>query len=197
MHEDQLDVDVDVVRRLIGDQFPQWSRLAVQALPTAATVNAIFRVGDSLAARFPLRVGEPETVRTWLQQEARASLEFARSHLSPRLSRWGSESRDMATRCPGAFRPGCRDGMLLPGTHQARAHSRRISPACSFPFGPRTRSGRRFTGAGRGGHLSDHDDWMNLCFTKSHGLVDVGRLRSMWEGAAMPARRRRQRHVPR
>lgn len=55
MHEDQLFVGEDAVRQLIREQFPQWAELGVRPVPTAATVNAIFRVGDDLAARFPYR----------------------------------------------------------------------------------------------------------------------------------------------
>lgn len=40
--------------------------------------------------------------------------------------------------------------------------------------------GRKFSGGGRGGSLSDHDDWMKVCFIKSKGLLDVERLRRMW-----------------
>ncbi|WP_352978160.1 phosphotransferase [Mesorhizobium sp. M1378] len=40
--------------------------------------------------------------------------------------------------------------------------------------------GRRFDGQGRGGHLSDHDDWMSVCFENSEGLLDVARLRNLW-----------------
>lgn len=40
--------------------------------------------------------------------------------------------------------------------------------------------GRTFQGHGRGGHLSDHDEWMEICFGKSAGLLDVARLQNMW-----------------
>lgn len=40
--------------------------------------------------------------------------------------------------------------------------------------------GRTFSGPGRGGKLTDHDDWMEVCFTKSENLLDVIRLRRMW-----------------
>jgi len=46
MHDDQLHVDEDIARRLIHEQFPQWADLAVRLVPTAATVNAIFRLGS-------------------------------------------------------------------------------------------------------------------------------------------------------
>lgn len=40
--------------------------------------------------------------------------------------------------------------------------------------------GRRFTGSGRGGHLPDHDAWVETCLRRSEGLLDVRRLRAMW-----------------
>ena len=40
--------------------------------------------------------------------------------------------------------------------------------------------GRRFAGTGRGGDLADHDDWMQTCFRRSEGLLDVARLRAIW-----------------
>jgi aminoglycoside phosphotransferase (APT) family kinase protein len=40
--------------------------------------------------------------------------------------------------------------------------------------------GRRFDGQGSGGNLPDHDDWMDVCFRNSEGLLDVTRLRRMW-----------------
>jgi len=42
--------------------------------------------------------------------------------------------------------------------------------------------GRHFTGAGRGGRLADHDEWMTTCFRESNGLLDVAPLRALWEG---------------
>ena len=40
---------------------------------------------------------------------------------------------------------------------------------------------------GRGGHLRDHDEWMETCFRESTGLLDVAWLRAMWaELRALP-----------
>jgi hypothetical protein len=55
MHAGQLTVSPGMVRELVNDQFPGWRHLAVTALASPGTVNAIFRIGDQLAARFPLR----------------------------------------------------------------------------------------------------------------------------------------------
>jgi len=40
--------------------------------------------------------------------------------------------------------------------------------------------GRRFQGENRGGHLSEHDDWMEVCFRESEQILDVPRLRVLW-----------------
>jgi len=48
--------------------------------------------------------------------------------------------------------------------------------------------GRRFAGSGRGGDLTDHDAWLEVCFTNSEGVLDVTRLRRMWaELRTLPA----------
>ena len=75
MHPDQLTVSLAAVRSLVDDQFPAWTHLPVSAVRAGGTVNAIFRIGDRLAARFPLRPGEA----TWerLRAEADAARELA------------------------------------------------------------------------------------------------------------------------
>ena len=41
--------------------------------------------------------------------------------------------------------------------------------------------GRTFSGGGRGGDLKSHDAWMETCFGQSDQLLDVPRLRRLWE----------------
>src|SRR5690348_15673449 len=77
MHEDQLHVDVDIARRLISEQFPQWRNEPISELATAGTVNAIYRIGDEAAARFPLRPDDAGTGPGLLRAEATALAEFA------------------------------------------------------------------------------------------------------------------------
>jgi aminoglycoside phosphotransferase (APT) family kinase protein len=40
--------------------------------------------------------------------------------------------------------------------------------------------GRTFRGQGRGGDLPAHDEWMETCFQRSEGLLDVPKLRRLW-----------------
>jgi aminoglycoside phosphotransferase (APT) family kinase protein len=69
MHEDELDIDVELVRELLDAQFPHWSDLSVDAVHSTGTVNAIYRLGDDLCIRLP-RVegwaGDLEKELQWL-----------------------------------------------------------------------------------------------------------------------------------
>ena len=62
---------------LIADQFPEWRDLPVRALASQGTVNAIFRIGEELAARFPLQPEDPEETRHSLENEAEAARELS------------------------------------------------------------------------------------------------------------------------
>lgn len=53
MHEDEVDIDGDLVRRLLTGQYPQWADLPIERVASTGTVNAIFRLGDDLAIRLP------------------------------------------------------------------------------------------------------------------------------------------------
>jgi aminoglycoside phosphotransferase (APT) family kinase protein len=69
MHDGEVDIDVDLVRRLLFTQFPQGAELPLQAVPSAGTVNAIYRLGDDMCVRLP-RVhrwaGDLENELRWL-----------------------------------------------------------------------------------------------------------------------------------
>ncbi|MGH2760075.1 MAG: aminoglycoside phosphotransferase family protein [Actinomycetota bacterium] len=55
MHDDQVDIDVELVQRLIEKQFPQWADLPLEYFDSGGTVNAIYRLGDDMYVRLPLR----------------------------------------------------------------------------------------------------------------------------------------------
>jgi aminoglycoside phosphotransferase (APT) family kinase protein len=54
MHEDQVDVEADIVRRLLADQRPDLAGRPITPVRSTGTVNALFRIGDDLVARMPL-----------------------------------------------------------------------------------------------------------------------------------------------
>ena len=60
MHSDELEIDRELVRRLLAEQFPEWSDLPLSAVEPAGTVNAIFRLGPRLSVRLARRHGPTE-----------------------------------------------------------------------------------------------------------------------------------------
>lgn len=180
MHADQLTITPDMVRDLVRDQFPAWRDVRVREVASQGTVNAIFRIGDDLAARFPLKPDDVEATRRSMEREAQAASELAGRTRFP-------------TPEPVAIgEPGC--GYPLPWSVQTWIPGDIATPtdlADSIPFahdlaefirGVRAidTRGRRFGGDGRGGDLKPHDPWIETCLEKCEGFLDVPRLRQMW-----------------
>lgn len=53
MHAGEVDIDAELVARLVGAQYPQLTDLPIRAAPSTGTVNAIYRIGEHLYARLP------------------------------------------------------------------------------------------------------------------------------------------------
>ncbi len=53
MHEDEADIDVSLVGRLIAWRFPQWAGLPLRRLASSGTENAMFRLGADKVVRLP------------------------------------------------------------------------------------------------------------------------------------------------
>ncbi|MEU5525254.1 aminoglycoside phosphotransferase family protein [Streptomyces sp. NPDC047860] len=73
MHSGMHPIDVDLVRRLIAGQFPQWAGLVIKRIPSDGTVNAMYRLGDDMVVRLPLVQGGANDVsmeQTWLPRLA-------------------------------------------------------------------------------------------------------------------------------
>ncbi|MCX5392316.1 aminoglycoside phosphotransferase family protein [Streptomyces sp. NBC_00094] len=53
MQPDELDIDTELVERLVAGRFPEWAGLPVRTVDSAGTDNAMFRLGDDLVVRLP------------------------------------------------------------------------------------------------------------------------------------------------
>lgn len=181
MHSDQLTVTVATVRELVDEQFPEWRGLPVRAIASQGTVNAIFRVGDDFAARFPLQGSDAESTLRSLEREANAAGEL--------LGRTRFATPEpVALGAPGA-------GYPLPWSVQtwlSGVVATDDDPAESVSFAHDLAEfvqsvraidtrGRSFRGRGRGGDLTSHDAWVETCLRESEQILDVPRLRHMWE----------------
>ncbi|GLH99655.1 aminoglycoside phosphotransferase family protein [Phytohabitans aurantiacus] len=180
MHADQLTVSLETVRGLVHDQFPRWRGLAIRGVASEGTVNAIFRLGDGLAARLPLQPGEVEATRRWLRAEAEAAGELAGRTRFPTpepvaLGEPGSGYPlpwSVQTWVPGT--PATADD---PAESTAFAHD--LAEFIADVRAIDTR-GRTFRGGGRGGELRSHEAWVETCLRNSEGLLDVDTLRRLW-----------------
>ena len=180
MHDDQLTVTIETVRGLVDDQFPDWRELPLRALASQGTVNAIFRIGDELTARFPLQSADVEETRRGLEREAEAARELAgRTRFrTPEPVAIGEPGRDYPL--PWSVQSWIPGDVATPDDPaDSTAYA---SDLAEFIRGARAvdTRGRTFNGSGRGGDLKRHDAWMETCFAKSESLLDVPRLRRMW-----------------
>ncbi len=181
MHEGQHTISVGQVAALVGQQFPDWRGLPVRAVASSGTVNALFRIGDGLVARFPLLGEDASAVRRQLLREAERMQELASSTRVP-------VPRPVALGEAG-------HGYPLPWSVQTwltGVDAFADDPSDSTPFARDLATlilelrdadtrGRNFDGSGRGGLLPAHDAWVESCFQASGELVDVPALRRLWE----------------
>jgi aminoglycoside phosphotransferase (APT) family kinase protein len=180
MHSDEVRVTSDVAERLIADQFPHWSDLPVRPVIADGTVHAIYRIGDGLAARFPLRPEDAGVLRQQLMDEASALREFADCCPVP-------TPEPIALGEPG-------DGFPMPWSVQSWVPGTVASdadPSGSIDFARDLATvilalrdvdtrGRRFSGSNRGGNLQDHDHWVQTCLRESATMLELAPLRRMW-----------------
>ncbi|MDX3456113.1 aminoglycoside phosphotransferase family protein [Streptomyces sp. ME02-8801-2C] len=185
MHADQVDVNPETVAALVREQFPQWSGREIRHVQSSTgTVNAIFRIGEDLSARFPLRRADAAETRAVLEREARASAELVRISPFPTPEPVALGEAGAGYPMPWSVQT------WLPGTVASEA-----DPSGSDAFAQdlanfiaalrkADTAGRHFGGGGRGGVLTHHDAWMEECFEKSEALLDVPldvpRLRRLW-----------------
>jgi aminoglycoside phosphotransferase (APT) family kinase protein len=177
MHEDEVDTDVSLVRRLLAAQFPQWADLPVEHFDSAGTVNAVYRLGSSMSVRLPRTEDGVEDIRLeqrWLP------------HLAPHLPAavpvvLGAGVPDESYPWPWSVYDWI-DGVnpmqgAVAAPEQLAAELaefitalRRISPA----GGPST---------GRGLPLATQDTGTRAAIAALHGMIDTEAATAAWEAA--------------
>ncbi|MFE6307333.1 aminoglycoside phosphotransferase family protein [Nocardiopsis sp. NPDC057823] len=182
MHSDQIVLTPQTAARLIEDQFPHWAGLPLVPVLPGGTVNAVFLLGDDLVARFPLQPADPQAALLVLEGEAAAARELAGR------TRFATPE-PVAIGAPGEGYPMPWSVQTrLPGTPADRVDAGSGTDfaldLAEFVRGVRAidTRGRVFRGQGRGGRIADHDAWVRTCLERSEGLLDVPRLRRLWEG---------------
>jgi aminoglycoside phosphotransferase (APT) family kinase protein len=178
MHADEVDIDDDVARALIVEQFPQWADLLLERMPSTGTDNAIYRLGRDLGVRMPRihwAVHQIEREHEWL------------ARLAPHLP--CSVPRPLARGAPGCGYPypwlvyrwlDGDDALVAEITDWCRlAHEittfvsalQRFDPT-GGPPAPR-----------RGGPLAPHDETTRRAIHELHHVIDVDRAMAVWDAA--------------
>jgi aminoglycoside phosphotransferase (APT) family kinase protein len=69
LHPDEIPIDTELVRRLVGRALPAYAEARVRRLASSGSTNALFRLGDELLVRLPRQPGGSQTIAkeaTWL-----------------------------------------------------------------------------------------------------------------------------------
>jgi aminoglycoside phosphotransferase (APT) family kinase protein len=180
MHSDQVDITVDDVARIVAEQVPEWRSLSLRVVPSHGTVNALFRLGDEIVLRFPLKPSRSGEFRAGLVAEQ----EHAR-RIAPHVPLLVPEP--LAIGEPSDIYPGPWTAYRwIPGetaSHRtvddfdalARDLAEFVRALHAIDTG-----GRQWSGSGRGGPLRPYDDDVRRALAASTHLVDTGRLERLW-----------------
>lgn len=182
MHDDELDIDEALVRRLLEEQFPQWAALPLQRLQSGGTDNAIYRLGQDMSVRLPRiswAVEQVDKEQEWLPK------------LAPKLPL--SIPVPLARGMPGAGYPwhwsiyrwiegenSTLDRMADPAQvardlAQFITALQRIDPTGGPPPGSHNSE--------RGVPLALRDSEVQAALAQLHGLIDTGAVAAAWETA--------------
>ncbi len=182
MHADELDIDSQLVRRLLSTQFPHLAHLPLSPVPTSGTDHTLFRLGDDMVVRMPRihwATEQADLERRWLPQ------------LAPRLPLAVPEQVTMGE--PGEGYPWpwtvyrWLDGESAidnPAADTIRtavdlARFIRALQAADAAGGPAADA----TVGGRGAPLAARDADTRDAIARSRGLVDNDAITAAWEAA--------------
>lgn len=177
MHADEVDIDEDLVRRLLRAQFPQWADLPIAPVRSAGTDNAMYRLGEDLAVRIP-RIGWAiESLRTeqqWLPRIA-AHLGVA----SPVPVGLGSPAEGFGW--PWSV---CR---WVAGENPSAAEfvepNRAVEDLADFITALRATDPMGGPPAKRGAPLGEQDAEVRAALAALDGIIDVHAATAAWESA--------------
>lgn len=181
MHVDQLPIDTAQVAALIARDAPHLAGRDIRPVESAGTVNAIFRVGDDRAARFPLQPDEPIARRTRLEREQRRSRRFHRVSPLP-------APMPQLIGSPGAGYPSPWTMQTWiegdPADHATTCTSDVLADdvvALLRALRAVNVSGERSRGYGRGDVLAPFDEYVRGAIARSTQIIDADAVTAVWD----------------
>jgi aminoglycoside phosphotransferase (APT) family kinase protein len=180
LHDDQVDIDESLARRLLAEQLPAYADLPLRQVPSGGTDNVVFRLGDELAVRMPMRPDAVDSLRKelrWLPVIApHVSLEVpeivaagqpADGYPFPwAVVRWLPGQDALAGRIRSL-----RDTALTLAQFVGELQSITAVPP------------RESEGFVRGGPLAERDTAFRSALAQCDGLLDIRLMQTIWEDA--------------
>ena len=177
MHADEFHIDLRLVQKLVGQQFPEWAHLDTKPLLSSGTDHALYRFGNGMVIRLPKigwAVHNVDKEYLWLPKIAPflpVSIPIPIAKGRPTndypypwsIYRWleGSNPKVSAIENPIAL------------THELAAFIRAMH-SMNLPSGPRSN---------RGVPLVEKDLGTRQALLKLEGMIDVPLVTEIWENA--------------
>lgn len=180
MHEGQLELAFSQVVRLVARTLPAVSGAEIVPLDGVGTTSYIYRLGSRYVARFPMVAGDPEAARAELAAEHAAMAAFGKvsPFAAPEPVAIGNPGRSYPM--PWSVQTWIDGAVATPTSNPSSADFAHDLAHLVGALREVDTGGRTFDGAGRGGELTDHDEWVDYCLQQSEGILPVGQLRSAW-----------------
>jgi aminoglycoside phosphotransferase (APT) family kinase protein len=180
MHADQVELTEDAVAALVRDQFPAWGALPVARVRSDGTVNALFRAGDEVVLRFPLRPDATDDARATVLREQETARRFA--SVVP-----VAVPEPLAVGAPGRAYGGWWSAYRWVRGEPPEAPCE--DEALAIDLGAVVRAirtldtdGAAWAGRSRGGPLATRDAAVRAALAASAGLVDTRAVEAAWAG---------------
>lgn len=180
MHESQLSLARSEAVRLVRGLFPSVAESEVTAVESAGTVNYLYRVGTTCAAKFPMQGGDAVEVRAVLLAEHAAMREFAAVSTAPSPLPVAVGEPSGEYPLPWSLQTWIDGEIATPASVASSTFFAVDLAALIASLRQADTKGRSFSGKGRGGELAAHDGWIAHCLQQSEGLLPVERLRRAW-----------------
>lgn len=180
MHDDDVPLSRHDAASMIRRQFPEFASEPIAVRNGAGTTNYVFQIGEHYAARFPRRLTHPDICLETLRTEAGAMTDLNR-HCSVRTpTPYAIGTPSDAYPMPWSIQSWITGEVATPYGQASSASFTQDLANLILSLHAADTQGRPFCGQGRGGSLTDHDGWMEHCFSQSETLLNVPRLRQMW-----------------
>ncbi|RMI46555.1 aminoglycoside phosphotransferase family protein [Actinomadura harenae] len=181
MHADEATITEELVRGLLRERFPAWAELPIDRVSSPGTVNALFRLGDTMSVRLPRVESGVQALlneREWLPL------------LTPHLPVPVPEPLALGEPGPGFPWPWSVH-RWLDGTHPAPGADQPLGLALDLAGFIRAVRGvpyRDGPASYRGGDLADVDAATREAITRLGADLDTARATALWdESVAAPA----------